>query len=167
MRRELIVTLRVAGLEHSTLKPPWWVRHLTVNRTKADTKETPMFTLLQVLFVAAFGGWAAITVEDLPDYVVARQPVDLSFTVRQHGVTPLSGLRASVAATDGSLEASAAAIPGAGGGRYTATLTLPRAGEWTITIHSGFRGSSTTLLPLRAIDAGTGASPPLAEAERG
>ena len=32
-----------------------------------------------------FGGWASITVEDLPDYVVTGQPVKLAFTVRQHG----------------------------------------------------------------------------------
>ena len=134
------------------------------------TRRSFRFVLPAVLALPVLGaypgGWAAITVEDLPDYVVARQPVDLSFTVRQHGVTPLSGLSASVAATDGSLEASAAAIPGQGAGRYIATLTLPRSGEWTITIQSGFRGSNTTLLPLPAIDAGTRA-PPLAEAERG
>ena len=47
------------------------------------------------------GGWAVVTVDDLPDYVVAGQPVRLSFVVRQHGMTPLDGLRPSVEARSG------------------------------------------------------------------
>src|SRR2546427_11765644 len=88
--------------------------------------------LVLPVIAANVGGWAAITVEDLPDQVVARQPVTLAFTVRQHGVKPLDGLKAKVAATAGSLEASAAAAAGPGNGQYTAPPTLPPAGPWTI-----------------------------------
>ena len=35
------------------------------------------------------GGWAVITVDDLPDSVEAAKPIPLSFMVRQHGMTPL------------------------------------------------------------------------------
>ena len=35
------------------------------------------------------GGWAVVTVEQLPDYVEAGKPLTLTFMVRQHGVTPL------------------------------------------------------------------------------
>ena len=38
---------------------------------------------LASLIAAAIGGWAVITVEQLPDYVTAGQPVTLTFTVRQ------------------------------------------------------------------------------------
>jgi hypothetical protein len=118
--------------------------------------------------IAAYaGGWAAITVEDLPEYVVAREPVNLTFTVRQHGVTRLNGLKARVDATAGRLEATAAAVPGREAGQYTATLILPEVGDWTLTIHSGFHSSSTTLMPLKAIEPGSRAPLALPAAERG
>lgn len=114
----------------------------------------------------AWGGWATITLEDLPDYVVAEQPVPLTFTVRQHGNNLLRGLRPRVEAEAAGLETGAAATA-TGAGQYTATLTLPQAGEWTVTIHSGFGKSRATLLPLRAIDAGTLAPRAVPESERG
>ena len=57
--------------------------------------------LLVSLISAYLGGWAAITVEELPDYVVVDRPVTLTFTVRQHGVTRLSGLRPRIEARAG------------------------------------------------------------------
>ena len=116
--------------------------------------------VLLILTIAAYvGGWATITVEDLPEYVVAREPVNLTFTVRQHGATPLNGLKARVNAT--------AATAGQKAGQYTATLTAPEAGDWTITIHSGFHSSSTTLMPLKVIEPGSRAPLVLPAAERG
>jgi mono/diheme cytochrome c family protein len=123
-------------------------------------------TLLLLPLIAFYGGWAAVTVQDLPDYVVAGQPVTLTYTVRQHGFSRLSGLNGRLEAKAGRLEASATAA-GTGEGRYTATLTLPSAGDWTITIYSGFGNSRVTLLPLRAIAQGAPAPRALAEAERG
>src|SRR3989475_6518234 len=134
--------------------------------TRAFRLLLPGVLVLPVI-AANVGGWAAITVEDLPDQVVARQPVTLAFTVRQHGVKPLDGLKAKVAATAGSLEASAAATAGRETRQDTATLTLPQARQWSITIHSGFGNSRVTLLPVTAIDSGAAPPPPLAESERG
>jgi len=128
------------------------------------------FTLVGVgllAAIAAYGGWAAITVENLPEYVVARQPVSLTFTVRQHGVRPLTGLQPRVEATSGTLTTTAAATPGTEGGQYTAALMLPDTGDWAITIHSGFGNSTTTLLPIKAIAPDARAPRPLADAERG
>jgi mono/diheme cytochrome c family protein len=133
--------------------------------TRSSRLTLPMLLLLPL--IRAYGGWAAVTVQDLPDYVVVGQPVTLTFTVRQHGVTKLSGLKARVEAQAGDLSTEAAARPGPDAGQYVAALTLPRAGEWTITIHSGFGNSRLTLLPLRAIPAGSAAPAPLAESERG
>src|SRR6266516_1399473 len=85
--------------------------------------------LLLVSLISAYpGGWAAITVEELPDYVVADRPVTLTFTVRQHGVTRLSGLRPRVEARAGGVTAQAMATPGREAGQYVASLTLPRPG---------------------------------------
>lgn len=136
------------------------------------TKRFPPFPLVVsglvlVPMLAAFGGWAAITVEDLPDNVVAGAPIDLRFAVRQHGVTLLSGLSPRVEARAGRLEASAAAVPGRVDGHYAANLVLPEAGEWTITIHSGFGPSKVTLVPIMALARGARPVAPLAESERG
>jgi len=122
---------------------------------------------LASLIAAAIGGWAVITVEQLPDYVVAVQPVTLTFTVRQHGVTRLSGLKPSIEARSGDVTTTATASPGRETGQYVSTLSFPRAGEWRITIHSGFLDRQVTLLPVAAIAPGAAAPPSPSEPERG
>jgi len=116
-----------------------------------------------------YGGWAAITVEDLPDYGVVRQPLNLTFTVRQHGVAKLSNLepRVEARASGGGATTAAVAAAGKEQGQYTARLVLPQAGEWTITIHSGFGNSRVTLVPMQVIDASSPAPAALAVADRG
>jgi cytochrome c2 len=124
--------------------------------------------LLVLPLIGAYGGWAAITVEDLPDYGVARQAMNLTFTVRQHGVEKLKNLEPRVEArASGAATAAAVAQPGKEAGQYTARLVLPQAGDWTITIHSGFGNSRVTLLPMQVIE--PTAQPPvaLAAADRG
>ena len=123
--------------------------------------------LLVVPLLAAFaGGWAAITVEDLPDQVTVGRPVSLEFAVRQHGVTPLTGLEPRVEAQGPGAPVRAAAVPGGAAGHYRAAITLPAPGDWTITIHSGFGKSRVTLLPIAAV--APGAAPvTLTAAERG
>ncbi len=123
--------------------------------------------LLVLPLFAAYGGWAAITVQDLPDYAVARRPLSLTFTVRQHGVTPLSRLEPRVEAEGGGVMTAAVAQPESEPGRYTARLVLPQGGDWRITIHSGFGVSQVTLLPLPVVEPGAAAPPPPLAAERG
>jgi mono/diheme cytochrome c family protein len=127
--------------------------------------------LLPVLLAARAhhtGGWAVITVEALPDHVVAGEPVTLAYTVRQHGVTLLGDLTGGeVTARAGDREVRAAPAAQGERGRYAATLTLPRSGDWTITIRSGFMNSQLTLLPLTAIASRGAAHAPLPDAERG
>jgi cytochrome c2 len=113
------------------------------------------------------GGWAVITVQDLPDYVETGKPVDLSYMVRQHGHTALDQLRGSVEATSGRLSATGKVSPGGKPGLYSASITLPSAGDWSITIRSGFGKSDVTLVPLTAIDHGNGLTRSLSDAERG
>ncbi|HYR92212.1 MAG TPA: cytochrome c [Terriglobia bacterium] len=112
----------------------------------------PVLALLAVVTAAYAGGWAIITLNDMPDYAVAGKPLNLTFTVRQHGVTLLSGLQPSVRATQaGGLVAKAAVVRTAKSGEYTTAVTLPQPGEWTITINSGFNSSATTLPVLKVI----------------
>jgi mono/diheme cytochrome c family protein len=114
------------------------------------------------------GGWATTTVEDLPDYAVVGQPLTLTFTVRQHGLRPLDGLTPRVEALGGrDLRRFSATKVGSVSGRYMSTVTIPRAGNWIITIHSGFGNSRTTLMPLAAISRGSRPPSPLSDAEQG
>ena len=133
--------------------------------TRASRFTLPAVLLLPLIH--AYGGWAVTTVEDLPDYGVARQPLSLTFTVRQHGVTKLSSLEPRIEARGTDATAAAVAVPGKEAGQYTARLVLPQAGEWTITIHSGFMASRVTLVPLQVIAAGAQAPTALSAADRG
>src|SRR5437870_12747618 len=102
---------------------------------------------LASLIAAAIGGWAVITVEQLPDFVTAGRPVTLTFTVRQHGVTRLNGMKPSIEARSGDVTTAAAASPGRETGQGVPTRSLPRAGAWTVTVHGGFLGRQVTVLP--------------------
>jgi mono/diheme cytochrome c family protein len=126
----------------------------------------PALLLLPTLGLT-FGGWAAVTVEDLPDYAVARQALTLTYTVRQHGVTRLRGLDGRIEASAGSFQAAAVATPGSEPGQYTARLVLPQPGDWTLTIHSGFGNSRVKLLPMKVIEPGVAAPAALPAADRG
>jgi hypothetical protein len=123
--------------------------------------------LLLPTLMSHAGGWAVITVQELPDYVEAGRRIDLSYMVRQHGHTPLDQLRGSIEATSGRLQATGTVVSGAKPGMYTASITLPSAGDWSITIRSGFGRSDVTLLPLPAVEHGGALTRGLTDAERG
>ncbi|MGH9888904.1 MAG: hypothetical protein ACREBE_25450, partial [bacterium] len=97
------------------------------------------FTLAALALVAlagsayTLGGWCVITVEDLPEYVTAGKPVEVTFFVRQHGMSLMETLKPTVVAKDSKGDVQAVAIPTIASGKYTATLVVPRAGDWTIT----------------------------------
>lgn len=123
--------------------------------------------LLLPAFMTHAGGWAVITVDDLPDHAIAGQPLTLSFIVRQHGESPLADLSATVEAVSGRTSTKAKARPGTARGQYVASLDLPKAGNWQITIRSGFGKSDLTLLPLAVLDAGTVANRAVSDIDRG
>jgi mono/diheme cytochrome c family protein len=123
--------------------------------------------LLMPAFMTHAGGWAVITVDELPDFAVAGKATTLSYMVRQHGEEPIEHLRGRVEAVSGRAKVSATVRPTATRGRYEASLALPRAGEWTITIRSGFGKSDITLLPLAAVDPGARLTRTASDGERG
>lgn len=118
----------------------------------------------------AFGGWAVITVRDLPDGLAVARPTEFAFTIRQHGRTPLSGLTPSIEARTGPAIVGSlvrgTVRSGARDGEYVGTITVPRAGEWRVTIRSGFGRSDLALLPLQATDGRAVAAMPAAERGR-
>jgi mono/diheme cytochrome c family protein len=107
------------------------------------------------------GGWAVVTVDTLPESVVATAPVRLLFTVRQHGHMLLDGLQPTVTAVAEKDRITASVQPTGQPGRYVATLTFPRPADWIVTVDSRFGANSRlTLLPLPVVaDASQSATP--------
>jgi hypothetical protein len=98
---------------------------------------------------AVFGGWAVVTVENPPERLTVGVPYTLEYSVRQHGKELLSGLDGRVEARAGGQVVNADAKP-LSVGKYSAVLTVPSAGSWTITVNSGFGKSLTVMKPIAA-----------------
>lgn len=95
-----------------------------------------LLALLAVLPAYA-GGWAVITLDELPSNVVAGEPLTIGFTVLQHGRTPMTGLYPTVTANlseDAKFVVNAE--PEGETGHYTATLNFPKAGDWQWSIQA-------------------------------
>jgi mono/diheme cytochrome c family protein len=127
-----------------------------------------MLVLFALVSIAFAGGWATITLNDFPDYAVAGKPLNLTFTIRQHGQTPLAGLQPRVRATTANGRVATAVVKaGITRGEYTAALNLSEPGEWTIGIDSGFNTRAMTLPSLKVIAAGTPTPTSFSPATRG
>jgi cytochrome c2 len=88
-------------------------------------------------FPAVAGGWAVITLDELPLNVLAGKPFTIGFTVLQHGITPMSGLDPTVTAKLSSTEKMVVhAEPKGDAGHYEATLTFPKEGNWEWSIQA-------------------------------
>lgn len=102
---------------------------------------------------ALAGGWAVITLDELPGNVEANQPIEIGFMVRQHGVTPLGGespvIRAHLADSTESVIVEASEEGEVG--HYVATLILPKSGEWEWSIQA-FTGTQP-MPALTVVDA--------------
>jgi cytochrome c551/c552 len=101
-----------------------------------------------------FGGWAVVTVENPPEHLTVGVPFTLEYSVRQHGQTMLDGLSGQVEAKAKNRTERVDARAGTTKGKYVATLVLPGEGSWTITVHSGFGPSRTTMKPITVTAAG-------------
>jgi cytochrome c2 len=87
---------------------------------------------LLIITAVSAGGWAVITLDDLPGQVVVGESFTIGFMVRQHGRIPMSGLTPSISArnSDTGDFIVIEAVPEGETGHYSATLTLPKAGQW-------------------------------------
>ena len=126
-----------------------------------------MPSLLLPVFMSHAGGWAVVTVDSLPDYVEAGKAVTLTYMVRQHGVEPHGDLDGRIEATSGRLTARGVVVPGQRRGQYQASITLPSAGDWSITLESGFPRADVTIAALPAIAPGASLTRTISDAERG
>ena len=139
-----------------------------MNRRRVVPFLSCLLVLLALAGAVYAGGWAIVTLSEFPDYAVAGKPLNLTFAVRQHGVTLLSDLQPKITATDGAGKAIKGKVAhGSAKGEYTAALTLPQPGEWKITIDSGFNGNTSTLPALKVIAAGSPTPTPFSPGTRG
>ncbi|PYO73778.1 MAG: hypothetical protein DMD64_06045 [Gemmatimonadetes bacterium] len=115
----------------------------------------------------AMGGWAVVTVKDLPEYFVAGQQYTIEFQVRQHGRTLLSGLRPQlVIESAATRDVVIPAVARSAAGTYAVTFTAPTAGQVQFTIRSGFGNSELRLYPQTVVAVG-GSRPAMAARDRG
>lgn len=124
--------------------------------------------LLFSLVAAAYtrGGWAVVTIKSPPDYLIVGKPNELTFEIRQHGRTPVSGFRTAIEARNGAKRVAGRTWETATTGVYRASIDIPSAGEWRVTINTDFGKSRAQTLPWRAIRSGEPV-PALSDAERG
>ena len=99
---------------------------------------------------ATMGGWAVVTVKDVPAYFVTGQRYTLEFQVRQHGRNLMNNVEPRVVV--GTSEIAATRV---GDGTYTVAFTAPHGDRATVTIYSGWGASNLTLYPIRIVAAGT------------
>ena len=127
-----------------------------------------MLKLVSVLAagLVGMGGWAVVTIQELPEYFAAGRPYTIEFKVRQHGRNLLNNLEPELIVRSGSNEQRIAAKATNAQGTYAATFTAPPAGPVTLTIKSGFMASNLQLYPAPVIAAGARA-PSIAPADRG
>lgn len=100
-----------------------------------------------------FGGWAVIKVEDVPAQLEAGKATQLTFTVLQHGVTPLRGLKPTVTLTpEGARRGETFAAKATGtAGQYAATITPAAPGITRIGIDANWHEARTTLMPIPVV----------------
>jgi mono/diheme cytochrome c family protein len=120
---------------------------------------------------AAFGGWAVITVQDVPDYLRVGQATTLVFTIRQHGQRPMDDRSPSVTvqkAESGWLAKKQwlAATRTDQPGQYAVAVTPEDTGMVGLTIDSDWGCSRVTLLPIPVLAPGQ-APVSVADQERG
>lgn len=82
------------------------------------------------------GGWAAVTLDELPTNVVAGEPLTIGFTVLQHGRTPTTGLTPTITFTLYKEKQVVFDAKEDGKGHYSATVILPKEGEWNWSINA-------------------------------
>ena len=86
------------------------------------------------------GGWAVTTLDTMAAPAPGG-PVDVGFTIRQHGVTPVAvdGVQITVTDAAGATETFPASPEGATG-HYVAAVTFPAAGSYRWSVVQGWFG---------------------------
>jgi hypothetical protein len=102
-------------------------------------RRTPLIATLSLCSLAGIalaGGPAVVSMIPSPHAVVAGQATALEFSITACG-QPMKTLSPSVRSTAGRLDLASKATPLAAAGRYTSSVTFPRAGDWTVVVNTG------------------------------
>ncbi len=133
-------------------------------------KRLAMICALLVVGVAAsehtHGGWGVVTIKSPPDYLVVGKPNELTFEIRGHGVTRMTGVNTVIEAHNGSKRVSGRSWETSTRGVYRASLAIPSAGDWSVAIRTNLGATGGQTLPWRAIAEGQRIRA-LSDAERG
>lgn len=119
---------------------------------------------LAIAVPAFAGGWAVITVDDLPVNATAGEPLTIGFTVLQHGKTPTSGLSPTITFTLPKEEQFVVTAQEDETGHYTASVTFPQEGEWEWTINA-FMEQPMPAISVAAAPVVAAPSQPIAQTE--
>ncbi len=97
-----------------------------------------IFTALSMP-VALGGNMAITTFDSLPDEFVAGETYDLTYTILQHGATPVDVGSSTVVFVDDETDESVTfkAIATGQTGEYTVNVILPRGGDWQWKVTQG------------------------------
>jgi hypothetical protein len=111
---------------------------------------------------AQAGGWATVELGQAPSGIVAGTPWHVELIVKQHGVTPLEGVKPSVRiANDAGVVRTFHARPTGRPGHYVADVTYPTAGTWRTRLFDGFTDYAPhRLSPITVATASASASAP-------
>ncbi len=82
------------------------------------------------------GGWAVITLDELPAGVAAGEPFTVGFTVLQHGRTPMTDLNPVIVARSGDERVTVVVEAQGEPGHYATEMILPSEGQWEWTIQA-------------------------------
>ena len=101
-----------------------------------------MLAIMAVPITALAGGWAMTSFDQVPAEFQAGSTYDLSYTVLQHGHTPVDVGATQVRLTDSNGTVTAFdAVPTGEPGRYTVSITFPESGAWQWEVDQGSFGA--------------------------
>jgi len=103
------------------------------------TKLAPILVVLVALPLAASaGGWALTSFDEMPTEFAAGETYGLSYTILQHGKTPVDVGSTSVLVTDSGGKVTEFEATSTGEvGRYTVQVTFPESGTFTWQVSQG------------------------------
>jgi hypothetical protein len=107
--------------------------------------------------VAHAGGWATVELGEAPSGLVVGKPWRVELIVKQHGITPMEGVKPSI--TIVSSQGAERMFPARATGRtghYVADVEFPSGGTWSARISDGF----TDAVPHRIANLTVGGATP-------
>lgn len=118
--------------------------------------------LLTTVLIAQAGGWAVITLDELPRQITAGQTFSIEFTVRQHGQTLRSDLKPIVRfdRADAKESLQVTAQRQGGEGHYAAEIKFPNASQWNWHVDIEQFGMLTQPMPTLTVEAASAKAQP-------